>query len=210
MREKADKQQRPGAPTEACQGVEPQEPDVSFLGIDFEAATYARASVCQLGICVVRHGRVMATHSWLVRPPHNEYMACTSWVHKIYPEDTELAPDFPEVWQEVAPLLKESPVLVAHNAPYDISCLREEFALNGMVRPKLSYYCTLRASQKLYPELLRHRLHRLCAHFGIHHGKHHRADNDAEMCARLFLREMKDYGATTLQRMDALCGERLK
>lgn len=186
-----------------------QKPDINFLGIDFEAATYARASVCQLGICVVRHGMVAATHSWLVRPPHNEYMACTSWVHKIYPDDTEFAPDFPEVWEDVLPLLEESPALVAHNAPYDISCLREELALYGIVRPTLSYYCTLKASQQLYPELQRHRLHRLCEHFKISHEKHHRADSDAEMCARLFLREMKDYGATALAQMDELCGARL-
>ena len=39
-----------------------------FAAIDFETATGKRASICEVGICVVRNGEIIETKSWLVQP----------------------------------------------------------------------------------------------------------------------------------------------
>lgn len=41
---------------------------LNFIAIDFETATPKRASICEVGICVVRNGEVVETRSWLVQP----------------------------------------------------------------------------------------------------------------------------------------------
>ena len=44
---------------------------LNFIAIDFETATPKRASICEVGICVVRNGEVVETRSWLVQPQEN-------------------------------------------------------------------------------------------------------------------------------------------
>lgn len=59
--------------------------------------------------------------------------------------------------------------------------------------PDITYYCSLRAARKLY-NFGCNSLDYLCDQFKIPYGQHHRAGDDAEMCARLFLRELEDAG----------------
>src|SRR5574344_354274 len=47
----------------------------------------------------------------------------------------------------------------------------------------------------------------LCDQFEILYDTHHRAGDDAEMCARLFLREIKDAGWLELSEMDYCNGK---
>ena len=56
-----------------------------------------------------------------------------------------------------------------------------------------SLYCSLRAARHNY-DFGCNTLDYLCDQFDIPEGKHHRAGDDAEMCARLFLREIMNKG----------------
>lgn len=47
--------------------------DINFIAIDFETATSKRASICEMGICVVRQEEIVETRSWLVRLEDNRY-----------------------------------------------------------------------------------------------------------------------------------------
>jgi DNA polymerase-3 subunit epsilon len=179
---------------------------LNFIAIDFETANARRASVCEAGICVVKDGRVVDTRSWLVRPEDNLYSYFNIQIHGIHPEDTEASPAFPEVWKEIMAYLEDCPVLVAHNAAFDISCIRHSMAYYGMEKPKISYYCSLRAARHIY-DFRCNKLDFLCERFDIPYGTHHRAGDDAEMCARLFLRELKDAGWAELSEMDYCSGE---
>ena len=64
---------------------------LNFIAIDFETATGRRASVCEAGICVVRDGKVVETHSWLVRPQGNMYYYWNTQIHGIHPSDILLS-----------------------------------------------------------------------------------------------------------------------
>lgn len=179
---------------------------LNFIAIDFETATGKRASICEAGICVVKNGRISETKSWLVRPEDNAYSYWNMQVHGICPKDTEDAPNFPEVWAEILKYLEETPILVAHNASFDISCIRKSLELYALDTPEVDFYCTLRAARHNY-DFGCNSLDYLCEQFDIPEGMHHRAGDDAEMCARLFLREIKDAGWCELTEMDYCNGK---
>ena len=77
---------------------------LNFIAIDFETATPKRASICEVGICVVRNGEVVETRSWLVQPKENLYSYWNMQCHGIRPEDTEHSPSFPEVLSQLSVL----------------------------------------------------------------------------------------------------------
>lgn len=170
----------------------PYKQDINFLAIDFETATGYRESVCEVGICVVEQGEVIETRSWLVRPPENRYWNMNITIHGIQPADTEEAPDFDTVWEEIEQrYLDRHSVFVAHNVPFDRSCLERTAKMYGLHLPHLKWHCSLATARKLY-RLKCNKLGYLCEYFGIDEGTHHRAGDDAEMCARLYLRELED------------------
>ncbi|MBO7318036.1 MAG: 3'-5' exonuclease [Bacteroidales bacterium] len=169
---------------------------IDFVAIDFETATARRDSICEAGICVVRDGKIVETRSWLVQPQDNYYNYYNTQVHGIKAQDTIHAPQFPEVWAQILPYLHHTPILVAHNAAFDMSCIRSALKLYCLETPPITYYCTLRAARRLY-NFERNTLDALCLNFDIPCRNHHRAGDDAEMCARLFLRQLKDAGWCT-------------
>ena len=163
----------------------PRHSPETWVAIDFETATREANSACALGLAVVRDGRVMRTESWLIQPPFNEYEYRNTLVHGLSSEDTALAPDFAEVWWEVAPLLAEGPLL-AHNAPFDIRVLRALIASHELTAPSYEYVCTVAFARRAFPDLRRHTLDVMCDHCGIAL-MHHDAASDAAACANLAL-----------------------
>jgi DNA polymerase-3 subunit epsilon len=159
-------------------------PDI-WVAIDFETATREANSACALGLAVVSGGRVTRTESWLIQPPFNEYEYRNTLIHGITPEDTALAPDFAEVWWELAPLLAQGPLL-AHNAPFDIRVLRALIASYELTTPAYDYVCTVNLARKAFPRLENHKLNTVCDHCGIAL-MHHDAASDAAACAQLAL-----------------------
>ena len=81
-----------------------------------------------------------------------------------------------------------------------MSCIRKSLDLYRLDTPDVNFYCTLRAARHNY-DFGCNTLDYLCERLEIPEGKHHRAGDDAEMCARLFLREIKDAGWCDLEEM---------
>ncbi len=158
-----------------------------FAAIDFETANGHRASVCSVGIVIVREGEVADTLYRLIRPRPNFYSYWNTRIHGMRYEDTAEAPDFAEVWPGVAPLIEGLP-LVAHNSPFDEGCLRAAFQLFGMPYPGYRFFCTCRASRRYFPQLPNHKLGTVAAHVGFDLQHHHHALADAEACAAIALR----------------------
>ena len=75
---------------------------------------------------------------------------------------------------------------VAHN----VGCFRHSLKLYGLEKADITYYCSHRAARRLY-NFGHNNQGYLCDQFKIPYGQHHRAGDDAEMCARLFLRELR-------------------
>lgn len=166
--------------------------NLNFIAIDFETATPKRASICEVGICVVKNGKIIETKSWLVQPEDNAYSYWNIQCHGIHPEDTEKAPSFPKVWNEIEQFyLDEFDTFVAHNVSFDRSCLEHSAELYHLHLPMLKWHCSLQTARKVY-DFDCNTLGYLCDQLNIPEGTHHRAGDDAEMCARLFLQEITD------------------
>ena len=98
----------------------------NFAAIDFETANNERSSVCSIGIVIVRGEEIVDTFYSLIKPEPEYYNYWCSQVHGLCSNDTTDAPIFPEVWKQIEPLIKGLP-LVAHNKPFDESCLKQSF-----------------------------------------------------------------------------------
>ena len=158
-----------------------------FAAIDFETANRYPSSVCSVGVVVVRGGAVTDKLYRLIRPRPGFYNYWNTKIHGMTAEDTAKAPDFPEVWAEIAPRIEGVP-LVAHNSPFDEGCLRAVHALYEMPYPAYRFHCTVRAARRAFPGLANHKLHTVSTHCGFDLQNHHHALADAEACAAIALK----------------------
>ncbi|GAB4405167.1 MAG: exonuclease domain-containing protein [Microscillaceae bacterium] len=94
------------------------------------------------------------------------------------------APRFFEIAKELVQIT-EGKVLVAHNAHFDYTFLRNEFKNLGFTFQRKTL-CTVRLSRKLFPNLPSYSLGKLCHHFQIAHQNQHRAQGDAQATVALF------------------------
>lgn len=154
-----------------------------FAAIDFETANNERSSVCSIGIVVVRDSEIVETFYSLIQPEPNYYNYWCSRVHGLCREDTDDAPVFPKVWALIEPLIAGLP-LVAHNKPFDESCLKAVFRVYQMDYPDYEFYCTCQAARRFFGHNLpNHQLHTVAVRCGYHLENHHNALADAEACA---------------------------
>lgn len=155
---------------------------MKIVAIDFETANRYPASICAIGIATMEDGAVEETFYSLVKP--NQEVSFFSrgniMVHGIRPEDVEDAPTFKEIFLRIEPLFKDA-IIVAHNANFDITCLKEACALADLTCPSFSYVDTVRLSRKAFPSLEHHRLNDVCQYCGIELN-HHNALSDAYGC----------------------------
>ena len=153
-----------------------------FAAIDFETANNERSSVCSVGVVIVRNNEIVDSFYSLINPEPNYYNYWCTKVHGLTSRDTDDAPVFPEVWKRIAPLVEGLP-LVAHNSPFDESCLKAVFRVYQMDYPDYKFYDTLSTARRTMKGLENHQLHTVAAVCGYQLDNHHHALADAEACA---------------------------
>lgn len=152
----------------------------TFTAIDFETAQPKRWSICQVGIVRVEAGTFTREVNLLVRPPENTFSSFNIAVHGIRETDTESAPGFDSIWPKIRELI-EGQTVVAHNMPFDASCLKQALEFYGLPQPSFEKQCTYKLFNK--------RLNDCCEEFDIPLD-HHDALSDARACAELYLRHL--------------------
>ena len=153
-----------------------------FAAIDSETANSERSSVCSVGVVIVRNNEIVDSFYSLINPEPNYYNYWCTKVHGLTNRDTDDAPIFPEVWKQIAPLIEGLP-LVAHNSPFDESCLKAVFRVYQMDYPDYKFYDTLSTARRTMKGLENHQLHTVAAVCGYQLDNHHHALADAEACA---------------------------
>jgi DNA polymerase-3 subunit epsilon len=139
-----------------------------------------------VGIVVVRNGIVADRFYELIKPNPGHYDYWNTRVHGLTETDTAFAAPFPVVWERVARIVENLP-LVAHNSPFDERCLRSAHLHYSMPYPDYNFMCTCRMSRRAFPGLPNHKLHTVAAHIGFDLRNHHHALADAEACAAIAL-----------------------
>lgn len=156
-----------------------------YTVFDVETPNAANDRMSAVGVAVVEDGKIVERFYSLV-DPQTHFDAFNISLTGITPQMAAAAPSFPAVWQRIAPLLEQG-IPVAHNAPFDMSVLGKCLRDYGLFwRERTEYLCTCRMARQLLPHLGNHRLDTLCRYYGITL-QHHRADSDAEACAKLLI-----------------------
>ncbi len=168
---------------------------MDFVAIDFETATSSFTSVCSLGICVVEDSKVVKRKEIYIRPVPFEFNKYNIKIHGIEPYMVENKPTFDMYWSEIKPYI-DGKTVIAHNASFDVGALCATLDMFGIPYPTFDYLCTVKLSQKAYPELPSHKLNNLCDALGIKF-HHHQAYDDAFACAMVMLRIAEDYSLET-------------
>lgn len=159
-----------------------------FVAIDFETANQHRTSVCSVGVVKVADGRITDKYYSLIKPEPEYYSYFNTMVHGLTASDTADARIFPEVWEEIEPLIAGLP-LVAHNSSFDEGCLKAVFRMYRMDYPEYEFHCTCRASRRQLNGILpNHQLHTVAQYCGYELENHHHALADAEACAAIAIR----------------------
>lgn len=163
--------------------------DGRFVVFDVETPNSKNDRISSIAIALVENGRICEKFYSLV-DPEEEFSYFNVSLTGISPDMVRGKPRFPELWRQIEPLMNKG-LLVAHNAPFDMSvlakCLRDyeiswcEYA---------DYACTCRMAKKHVKGLENHRLNTLCEHFDIPL-VHHDALSDTLGCAGVLMRMLE-------------------
>ena len=155
---------------------------MNFTALDFETANTNRASICSVGLVRVENGKIVKEIHQLINP-QTYFNFYNTVVHGITEFDVRNAPAFDDFYVEMLPYLED--IVVAHNATFDISCLRATLSRYHIIPPDFEYLCTLCMSKKI-SGLKSRKLDALARYYGLGEFNHHNALADAKMCARVF------------------------
>lgn len=178
-----------------------------ILGIDFETANRTRSSACSLGLCVLDFpsGAVLEKKQFLINP-NVQFDYFNTLVNGITPDMVKDAPLFQDVVGEISSRLIHNTIVVAHNAPFDISVLRNSCDVAQIPVPELNYFCTLKLSRSLLPGMASYTLPAVAVKCGLPDFRHHLADDDAETCAKIFLHLANMCNAETIHQLSLRSG----
>lgn len=119
--------------------------------------------------------------------PHRELTEFITGLTSITDDMLKDARDEGEVLKSFKEFCGGKPLLVAHNANFDCGFVREAAKRAGIDFP-FSSLDTVVMSQKMLPELEKHKLDYVAEHFGYGDFNHHRACDDAEVLAKIFIK----------------------
>lgn len=174
------------------------------IAIDFETANETRGSACSVGLAWIEDGEVVRVEERLIRPHDMRFSSFNIAIHGIRPEQVEDAPEFPEVMEEFVDDFRDA-TMIAHNAAFDFSVWRACLDLYRHGYPELSYLCSVKMAQKVWPHLGSHRLNALAAHLGLQF-MHHNAAEDAAVCARAAIAIGKSLGVSHVRDIPTMIG----
>lgn len=168
-----------------------------FLDLETTGSKAGQDRITEVGLIEVLDGEVIDQFETLVNPetPISRFITSLTGIDDHMVAD---APVFSDIAEDLMSRLLGR-VLVAHNARFDYSFLKNEFRrMNLDYRSKV--LCTVKLSRALMPELRSHGLDNLIAHHGLHVDSRHRAMGDADLLVQLMSRWSKTIGVEPLSR----------
>lgn len=156
-----------------------------YIAFDVETPNSFNDRMSAIGITVIEDNNIVDTFYSLVNP-EAKFDDFNIQLTGITPEMVAGSLNFAQLWQEIEPIM-DSGLLIAHNAPFDMSVLAKCLTAYHIEWHPYTYYaCTCTMGRACYPELSHHKLNTLCDYLGIELD-HHNAGSDSEACAKLLL-----------------------
>ncbi|MFQ6008405.1 MAG: exonuclease domain-containing protein [Candidatus Zixiibacteriota bacterium] len=127
--------------------------------------------------------------------PQRPIPADVTGIHGITDEMVADAPTVRSVLKQFIEFCGDDAILIAHNAPFDISFLSCELDRVGLIFPHNLILDTVDIYHRLYPELESYSLLALVTIFDIAKTQEHRALEDAHLVRRLFIKAIERFGS---------------
>lgn len=173
---------------------------LDFIALDFEIANRNYNSACSLGLVFVSENKIVDKKYFIIKPPTNNMDPAMTDVHGLTIDDVKDAPTFDSVWNEISQYFNNENYIIAHNAQFDMSVLKNCLITYDLEIPDFKYICnipiTTRACRR---EGIPNSLEARAARFGIKMEEHHNALSDAMTVAQLILTCIKLQGRKSFQ-----------
>lgn len=180
--------------------------EATYVVLDLETTGLNPRSdeIMEIGAVKTHQGKIIDEFHTFVKPSKLNQKSLE--ITGITSEMLENAPDISQVIDKLSEFLKDC-VLVAHNADFDVSFLKNTFTKHGMeFNPP--YIDTLRLSQALLRNKLKSfSLDKLVNHFDLGSFQHHRALDDARITVHVFWKLVelaKKKSITTFEKLNKL------
>lgn len=177
---------------------------MNFVAIDFETANEKRNSACSMGITVVENNTIVEEKYFLIKPCEMRFLPMNIWIHGITPDDVKNERNFKELWSEIRPYI-EGKFVVAHNAGFDISVLRNTLDFYGIEYPEFQYACTVMMAKNYYIDLPNHKLNTVVEALGFKF-KHHHAGEDASASAKILMDICNTLNISSIEELSSIIG----
>ena len=130
-----------------------------YTVFDVETPNGANDRICSIGISEIENGMIIESQNIFVNP-ECEFDSFNIHIHGISERDVIDAETFLYIWPKLRPLFLDR-VIIAHNAPFDLSVLRKTLAAYGIEEKEIHYLDTVKAARCIYPELPNYKLNTL-------------------------------------------------
>jgi DNA polymerase-3 subunit epsilon len=171
---------------------------LAFVDVETTGASWARNYVTEIAIIRYENGKVVDSFTSFVRPlePIPEFITSITGITNAMVAD---APTFSEIAEDVR-VMFDGALLVAHNAPFDYSFIRQEFKRLGE-RFSVKKVDTVRLSRQLYPHQDRHRLADLIRHHDFQFDNRHRAYDDTHVLVQFWDKIQQEFGTEAVHEL---------
>ena len=177
-----------------------------FVVFDIETTGFSPVSskIIEIGAVKVSSGKITDRFSTFVNPAEpipyriEQLTSISDQMVIDAPSIEKVLPDFLEFSKDC--------VLVAHNASFDMNFIKQNCERLGLA-DDFTYADTLMMARVLIPGLHRFKLDTVAKAVGVELGHHHRAVDDAECTAMIFihfLKQMEEMGITDTDGMNGL------
>ena len=185
---------------------ENQDLDSRFVVFDIETTGFSAVNdrIIEIGAVKVEGGRIVDRYSTFVNPerPIPFEIEKLTGIHDGMVEDAEVIEDVLPKFMEFC----QDCIMVAHNAEFDMSFIRENCRRQGIER-KFTVVDTLAMARSMLPDLKNYKLDTVVEAVGGSLENHHRAVEDAESTADIFVKfvaRLKNMGVTDLDTLNSM------
>ena len=163
--------------------------------------------ITEIGAVKIKNGVITERFSTFVNPckPIPQKITELTGITDVMVQDAPLPFEAVTSFMEFC----ENLPLIAHNAGFDTGFIKETLRKNGDMRA-IVFLDTLALCRSIVPKKGRYNLDAMARHFGIANPEHHRAVNDAEVCAAIWdncVRILTDKGIASLAEIDGALKE---
>ncbi len=191
---------------EIVTGESGQDFNADFVVFDIETTGFSPVNnrIIEIGAVKVEKGKITDRFSSFVNPD----VPIPFEIEKLTGINDSMVMDAPFIEQVLPEFLAfcGGAVLVAHNASFDMGFIKENARRQNMAR-EFTYVDTVGIARILLPHQAKHTLDAVAKTLGISLENHHRAVEDAEATAEIFVKfipMLKEAGADTLAKVNAM------